>query len=299
MKSFFGLSKSDLVPLVETRARAAEVFRAVYQRGSTCFDEMDTVPLIFRRKMAEALSLDLPAVGQRFDSSDGTQRYLLRLADGELLESVLIPRDDRVTFCISSQIGCAMGWTFCLTGLVGLVRDLSAGEIVSQVLVLQGEALAKNQRFSVVLMGMGEPFQNYDNVLKAIQILHDDHGIKLPMTRITISTAGLIPGIQRLASESLFPNLSISLTGATNATRDSLMPVNRKYPIELVMDAIRALPPARQKRVMFECVMIKDLTDSPGDAERLVELVRGMCVKVNLIPLNTAEEIPIERSEDR
>jgi 23S rRNA (adenine2503-C2)-methyltransferase len=237
-----------------------------------------------------------PVITSRFASADGTQRFLLRLGDGQFAESVLIPRDDRATFCISSQIGCALGCTFCLTGQLGLTRDLSAGEIVSQVEILQREACSP--RFSVVFMGMGEPLQNYDNVLAAIHILHDDRGLKVPMKRITLSTAGLLPGIERLASEPLFPNLSISLTGATNATRDVLMPINRKYPIEALMDAVRKFPIARQKRVMFECVMIKGVTDSLDDAERLSRLVGGMRVKVNLIPLNPAEEIPFERSSD-
>lgn len=237
----------------------------------------------------------MPAIVERFISTDGTQRYLLRLGDGEIVESVLIPRDDRATFCISSQVGCSLGCTFCLTGQLGLIRNLSAEEIVSQVLLLLKET---SRRFSVVLMGMGEPLQNYDNVLRAIQILHDDRGLKVPMRRITVSTAGLIPGIERLAREPLFPNLSISLTGVTNQTRDILMPINRKYPIEGVMESVRRLPHARQKRVMFECVMIKGVTDSPEDAEQLSHLVRGMKVKVNLIPLNPAEEIPYERSGD-
>jgi 23S rRNA (adenine2503-C2)-methyltransferase len=237
----------------------------------------------------------LPVIANRFISSDGTQRYVLRLNDGQLIESVLIPRDDRVTFCISSQAGCALGCTFCLTGQLGLARDLSDDEIVSQVKVLLKET---TQRFSVVLMGMGEPLQNYDNVLRAIHIFHDDRGLKIPMTRITVSTAGLIPGIERLSREPLFPNLSISLTGVTNRTRDVLMPINRRYPIEAVMETIHKLPPARQKRVMFECVMIKNLTDSAEDAETLSKLVRGMRVKVNLIPLNPAPEIPFERSDE-
>jgi 23S rRNA (adenine2503-C2)-methyltransferase len=237
----------------------------------------------------------LPVISNRFKSSDGTERYLLRLGDGELVESVLIPRDDRVTFCISSQVGCALACTFCLTGQLGLTRDLSADEMVSQVELLLTQT---TQRFSVVFMGMGEPLQNYDNVLASIRVLHDDRGLKVPMTRITVSTAGLIPGIERLAQEPLFPNLSVSLTGVTNKTRDELMPINRKYPVEAVMDVIRKLPVARQKRVMFECVMIKGMTDSAEDAERLSRLVRGMRVKVNLIPLNPAEEIPFERSSD-
>ena len=234
-------------------------------------------------------------VHNSFVSIDGSVRYLLRLEDGEFAEAVRIPRDDRVTFCISSQVGCALGCTFCLTAQLGLVRDLSADEIVEQLTVLRGFR-SRAERFSVVLMGMGEPLANYDNVLEAIRFFHDDHGLKMPMSRITVSTAGLVPAVRRLGKEVLFPNLSISLTGVRNRVRDELMPVNRKYSIEQIMEAVRELPAQRQKRVMFECVMIKGLTDSVEDAEELSRLVRGMNVKVNLIPLNPAEEIPFERS---
>jgi 23S rRNA (adenine2503-C2)-methyltransferase len=234
---------------------------------------------------------------KRFISDDGSRRFLLRLADGELVESVLIRRDDRLTFCISSQVGCALGCTFCLTGQLGWIRDLSVQEILSQVELLQNERQSgEPERFSVVFMGMGEPLQNYDNVLDAIRTLHDDHGYKMPMKRITVSTAGLIPGMQRLAREPVFPNLCVSLTGATNETRNALMPINRKYPIEAVMDVVRSLPETRQKRVMFECVMIKGLTDSPEQALQLSHLLRDMRAKVNLIPLNPADEIPYERA---
>ena len=298
MNSFFGLSREDLLPLIERPVRAARVFRAVYREGVTQFREIDSIPAFCQSKLEAYLATGLPAIHKRFDSNDGTRRYLLKLHDGELVESVLIPADDRITFCISSQIGCALGCTFCLTAQLGLIRDLSAGEIVSQVLVLRNDASIKasHTRFNIVLMGMGEPLHNYDNVLRAIQILSDAHGLGLPLTRITLSTSGIIPGIQRLAAEALFPNLSISLTGVTSATRDMLMPINRKYPIEQIMDEIRKLPPARQKRVMFECVMIKGLTDSADEARQLSQYVRGMPVKVNLIPLNTAPEISYERS---
>lgn len=226
-----------------------------------------------------------------FSSTDGTQRFLLRLADGELVESVLIPRPDRVTLCISSQVGCALGCTFCLTGQLGLTRDLTSDEIISQVLLMRERT---DQRFSIVFMGMGEPLQNYENVMQAVRFMHDDRGLRLPMSRITVSTAGLIPGIERLAAEPIFPNLCISLTGVTDQTRNTLMPINRKYPIGSIMDTIRRLPLSRQKRVMFECVMIKGLTDSLEDAAILAQLVHGTRVKVNLIPLNPAEEIPFE-----
>jgi 23S rRNA (adenine2503-C2)-methyltransferase len=234
-------------------------------------------------------------VEKSFVSHDGTQRFLMRLSDGELIESVLIPRHDRSTLCISSQVGCGLGCAFCLTGQLGFTRDLTFHEMTSQVFLMLNDTPS---RFSIVLMGMGEPLQNYENVMRAIHFFHDDHGLRLPMSRITVSTAGLVPAIERLAREPLFPNLSISLTGVTNRTRDALMPINRKYPIEAVMDTVRNLPPSRQKRVMFECVMIKGLTDSIEDAETLSQLVRGMRVKVNLIPLNVADEIPFDRSDD-
>jgi 23S rRNA (adenine2503-C2)-methyltransferase len=153
-------------------------------------------------------------------------------------------------------------------------------------------------RFSIVLMGMGEPLQNYENVVKAISILHDDHGMGVAPARITLSTAGLVAGIERLGREPVFPNLSISLTGLTNTARDALMPINRKYPIETVMDAVRKLPAARQSRVMFECVMIKGVTDSTDDAHELSRLLHGLRAKVNLIPLNPAPEIPFARAEE-
>lgn len=233
-------------------------------------------------------------VHNQFSSADGTVRYLLRLSDEEFAEAVRIPSQDRVTICISSQVGCALGCAFCLTAQLGLTRDLSSDEIVGQVNVL-----AKNgERSSIVFMGMGEPLANYDNVLDAIRYFHDDHGLKMPMSRITISTAGLVPAIQRLADEPVFPNLSISLTGVRNEIRDRLMPINRKYPIEAIMETVHQLPPRRQKRVMFECVMMKGVTDSVEDAEELSRLLQDLNAKVNLIPLNSAEEIPFERPDD-
>lgn len=295
MKSFFDQSRQDLLEWVGRQARAARVFRAVYWRRVRQFDEIGSLPPASRDALAGSLSLDLPAISRHFDSEDGTRRYLIRLHDGQTVESVLIPSSDRVTFCVSSQIGCALGCTFCLTGQLGLIRDLSAGEIVSQVMVLLRES--PGPRFSIVLMGMGEPLQNYDNVIKALSTLQDDNGLAVAPARITLSTAGLVPGIERLSHEPFFPNLSISLTGVTNASRDALMPINRKYPIEAIMDEVRKLPVSRQGRVMFECVMIKGVTDSPDDAHELSRLLQGMRAKVNLIPLNPAPEIPFGRAD--
>jgi len=296
VESFFNHSRLDLLAWVDRPARAARAFRAVYREGVASLDQIASIPPASRRALVESFHLDLPPIAERFDSEDGTRRFLLRLNDGKAVEAVLIPTEDRDTFCISSQIGCALGCTFCLTGQLGLIRDLSAGEIVSQVLVLWREA--GRRRFSIVLMGMGEPLQNYDSVVKAMNILHDDHGLSVAPARITLSTAGLLPGLERIAQEELFPNVSISLTGVTDIVRDSLMPINRKYPIDMIMDWVRNLPASRQDRVMFECVMIKDVTDSLEDARVLANLLHGLRAKVNLIPLNATKEIPFRRAED-
>ena len=296
MKSFFDQSRRDLLDYVHRPIRAERVFQSIYSDRVSRLDDISMLPTTSREALKHSLSLERPSVTHRFESVDGTRRFLVRLHDGETVESVLIPRADRVTFCVSSQVGCALGCTFCLTGQLGLKRDLSAGEIVSQVLILRDENV--HQRFSIVFMGMGEPLQNYDNVLKALSILQDDHGLAVPMSRITVSTAGLMPAMERLENEALFPNLSISLTGVTHDVRNALMPINRKYPIETLFDWVRRLPSARQARVMFECVLIKDLTDTVDQAQELARLLRGMRAKVNLIPLNPAPEIPFETSGD-
>jgi 23S rRNA (adenine2503-C2)-methyltransferase len=297
MKSFYDYVRDELVGLVERPVRAARVYKSVYRERAEDFEKVGMLPAAHKNLLAASMSLRLPACVRRFDSRDGTRRYLVRLEDGETVESVLIPNQDRVTFCISSQVGCALACTFCLTGQLGLIRDLSPGEIVSQVVLLERDWFPQGgpHHFSVVLMGMGEPLHNYDNVVKSIRILHDDHGMGVPLSRITLSTAGLLPGLERLSTECLFPNLSISMTGATNEARDVLMPINRKYPIEALIGAVRRMPVPRQKRVMFEYVMIKDVTDSIDDAERLSGLLRGLCVKVNLIPLNASKDIGFER----
>lgn len=290
-QSFFDYTRGELAVLLGSVPRATRLFQAVYRLGEKADEGSD-------RSSPFPLDRNLPSVVESFHSNDGTQRYLIRLLDGEAVESVLIPEEQRFTFCVSSQVGCALACKFCLTGQLGLTRNLSAGEIVSQVVLLRQKiASASSKRFSVVLMGMGEPLQNYENVLKAIEILSDDHGLALPLRRITLSTAGLLPGLERLASERLFPNLSISLTGATDQVRDELMPINRRYPIDAVIEAVRRFPESRRKRVMFEYVMIKGVTDAPSDADQLSALFRGLRSKVNLIPLNESPEIPFQRSE--
>jgi len=262
---------------------------------------MTNLPKRERAELALRWEVRLPEIHRRFDSVDGTRRYLIRLADGEVAETVFLPEEHRNTICVSSQIGCALACTFCLTGQLGLTRHLTAGEIVSQVVRVQRDNLKGDSKdsFNIVLMGMGEPLHNYDNVMKAIRILHDKNGLNISMSRITLSTAGLLPGIERMATEPDIPNLAISLTGATDTKRDQLMPINRKYPIGELIQAVRRFPLKHRQRVTFEYVLLKGVTDSSEDARSLVRLLRGMPAKVNLIPFNEAEELSYKRPSDR
>ena len=298
MKFFFDYERPELAEIFDPAFRATQICKTVYQRRFEDFERMTDLPKPLRADLAEQWEIRLPAVHRRFDSSDGTRRYLVRLKDGEFAETVFIPEENRNTICISSQIGCALDCKFCLTGQLGLTRHLSAGEIVAQVLVAQRDHSSSDASFNIVLMGMGEPLHNYDNVMKAIRILHDENGLNMSMSRITLSTAGLLPGIERLAREPMIPNLAISLTGATNEKRNALMPINRKYPIEQLLDAVHRFPLKHRQRVTFEYVLLEGVTDAPEDAFALVKLLQGIRAKVNLIPLNEAEELSYRRPSD-
>ncbi len=300
MKLFFDYERPELAEMFDPSFRGTQLYKAVYQRWFDHFDAMTDLPKAFRAALADDWQVQPLPVHRRFDSRDGTRRYLIRLSDGEMAETVFIPEEHRNTICISSQIGCALACTFCLTGQLGLTRHLSAGEIVSQAITAQRDNLSLDSRdsFNIVLMGMGEPLHNYDNTMKAIRILHDEHGLNMSMSRITLSTAGLLPAIERLAEEPMIPNLAISLTGATNEERNQLMPVNRRYPIEQLLDAVRRFPLKHRQRVTFEYVLLGGVTDAPEDAIHLVKLLRGIRAKVNLIPLNEAEELDYRRPSD-
>ncbi|HTG72640.1 MAG TPA: 23S rRNA (adenine(2503)-C(2))-methyltransferase RlmN [Terriglobia bacterium] len=303
MKPLFDLERHELAAQLVPPYRATQIFKSVYQRWTGTFEEMTDLPKQARSELAAAWNLQAPRIHRRFDSTDGTRRYLVPLDDAELAETVFIPEVHRSTICISSQVGCALACTFCLTGKLGLKRHLTAGEIVGQVIAAQRDNFslsdtdARNS-FNIVLMGMGEPLHNYDNVMKAIRILHDPEGLNMSMGRITLSTAGMLPALERLAAEPAIPNLAISLTGATNEKRDVLMPINRKYPIEQLLDAVRRFPIKHRQRVTFEYVLLKDVTDSPEDARALIRLLKGIPAKVNLIPLNEAEELEYSRPSD-
>jgi 23S rRNA (adenine2503-C2)-methyltransferase len=297
MKFFFDYEQSELAAMFDPSFRATQIYKSVYQHGLDDFESMTDLPKPLRASLAEEWNIKLPAVHRRFDSTDGTRRYLVRLSDGELAEAVYIPEESRDTICISSQIGCALACTFCLTGQLGLTRHLTAGEIVTQALIVQRENIS-SRGFNIVLMGMGEPLHNYDNVMKAIRILHDENGLNMSTSRITLSTAGLLPAIERLAGEPMIPNLAISLTGATNEKRNHLMPINHRYPIEQLIGAVGRFPLKHRQRVTFEYVLLRGVTDAPEDALHLVKLLKDLRAKVNLIPLNEAEELPYRRPSD-
>ena len=300
MKSLFGLERAELAAQLVPSYRASQIFKSVYHRWIQTFEEMTDLPKTVRAELALSWQIEHPHIHRRFDSTDGTRRYLVQLEDNEFAESVFIPEEHRNTICISSQIGCALACAFCMTGKLGLKRHLTAGEIVGQVVAAQRDNLPWEQRdaFNIVLMGMGEPLHNYDNVMKALRILHDPEGMNMSMNRITLSTAGMLPALERLAQEPVIPNLAISLTGATNEKRDVLMPINRRYPIEELLDAVRRFPLKHRQRVTFEYVLLKGVTDSLDDAKALVRLLKGIPAKVNLIPLNEAEELEYERPSD-
>lgn len=280
------------------RFRARQVFAWIYKRGVTDIEAMTDLPRDLRAALMAEFSITTPTVVSRERSTDGTEKFLLRLADGKQIESVFIPDTPAMTFCISTQVGCAMACAFCLTGKMGLVRNLTAGEIAGQVRVLAGALDLRDKAFNIVLMGMGEPLHNYEAVMKAMRILCDEHGFHLPPRRVTLSTVGLLPALEKLGREALMPNLAISLHAPTDAQRGELVPINRKYGVADIIEACKRFPVRKRSRITFEYVMLAGVNDSPDDARRLARLLAGVRAKVNLIPLNAAAGIPFERPSD-
>jgi 23S rRNA (adenine2503-C2)-methyltransferase len=287
-----------LEDLGRPRFHARQVFQWVHKRGITDFAMMSDLSRELRAALSVALAVTTPEVVRRERSDDGTTKFLLRLADGRHIESVFIPDTPSMTFCVSTQVGCAMKCAFCLTGKMGIDRNLTAGEIAGQVRVLARELGMLETRFNVVLMGMGEPLHNYEQTMKALRILADDYGMGVSPRRVTLSTVGVLPALERLATEPLMPNLAISLHSTTEDQRDLLVPINRKYGLKELLDACRRFPLKRRERITFEYVLLKDVNDTPEDARRLVRLLNGIKGKVNLLPLNEAAGIPFERPAD-
>ena len=288
----FGMDREELAgvlaPWSGRAFHAAQLYHWMYGRLRTDPREMTDLPGGLRREITGRFRISRPEVAQVRQSSDGSRKYILRLEDGGEVEAVYILYGRRVTFCLSSQIGCPLACRFCLTGTMGLVRNLSPGEILGQAAVLAADNDVEAGSYRIVFMGMGEPLNNYDAVLRAFRILADPKGFGLAPRRVTLSTVGLVPGIDRLAGESPRPRLAISLGAPDDALRDDLMPVNRKYDLEALMQACRRFPLAPRERITFEYILLEGVNDRLRDAARIARLLRGVRGKVNVIPYNEA-----------
>ena len=269
--------------------RGRQLAQWIFVKGVTDLAAMSDLPKDFRAALAARASVDMPEVERRTPSQDGSQKLVLRYGDGARVQAVLMPDGDRLTLCVSTQVGCGFGCAFCYTGTMGLERNLSAGEIVAQVMAAR-EGLAAGLRIThIVYMGMGEPLANYTATVKSLRLLTDPQAFAFAPRRITVSTVGLVSGIERLAKENLRVNLAVSLHATSNEIRDRIMPVNRGFAIEELLAACRRFPLPFRQRMTFEYVLLEDINDSAEDARRLVKLLKGIRGKINLIPFNDWE----------
>ncbi len=327
-RALFGLSLSELTSLVEESGqpsyRGQQLFEGLYHQRFTSAEQISTLPQEFRQSLTQrGLSLGVPAIEKKFVSSDGTIRYLIGFADGQSVEAVWMPRGDdgeagdgseagnevekpvgrgwdRATICVSSQVGCAVDCQFCLTALLGVKRNLTVGEIVGQVCaVLTDQGVSPPQeRVNIVFMGMGEPFLNYDNFISAVGLLVE--GVGIPASRMTVSTAGIVPRIYDLGAEPVRPKLAISLNAPNDELRSRLMPINRKWNLQKLLAAARDFPLRNRENLTFEYVLIEEVNDSAQSARELGELIRGVRAKVNLIALNPGPGIVFQTpAQDR
>jgi 23S rRNA (adenine2503-C2)-methyltransferase len=324
--SLLGLSLQELTNLAlestQPAYRGRQLFDALYRQRIDRLDEVSTLPLDYRARLAEeGWRVGLPEIARKFVSSDGTIRYLVELWDGETVETVWMPEGDggesgdgseagdeiegstasggwrRATICVSSQVGCAVNCKFCFTALLGVKRNLEAGEIVGQIAaVLRDQGVDPPlQRVNLVFMGMGEPFLNYDNFMKSVRLLVE--GVRIPESRMTVSTAGIVPRIRDFGQEPVRPKLAISLNASNDALRSEVMPLNRKWNLAELMQAAREFPLRTRERMTFEYVLIEGVNDAPEQAREVVELVRGMRARINLIALNPGTELPYRTPE--
>ena len=266
------------------RYRATQLFKWLYQQDATSFDEMTNLSKALRTELAQTARISRMEPEAVEIGTDGTRKYLFRLEDGNAIESVVIPDEDRNTLCISTQAGCAMQCAFCLTGTFSLTRHLTTAEIVNQILAVRRDVEIRN----IVLMGMGEPLHNLENVIPALKIMVDDNGLQLSTRRVTVSTCGLVPELDRLGQE-VTVNLAVSLNATTDELRDVIMPVNRRYPISELLAALKRFPLPGRRKITIEYVLLGGLNDTPEDAKRLVRLLSDIPCKINLIPFNPHE----------
>lgn len=266
------------------RYRAVQIFKWLYQHDVSSFDEMTNVSKALRAELAQTACISRLEPETVEIGSDGTRKYLFVLEDGNAVEAVIIPDEDRNTLCISSQAGCAMQCAFCLTGTYNLTRNLTTAEIVNQILAVRRDVEVRN----IVLMGMGEPLHNLDNVIPALQIMAEDNGLQLSSRRVTVSTCGLVPELERLGRE-VTVNLAVSLNATTDELRDRIMPVNKAYPIAVLLAALKKFPLPGRRKITIEYVLLGGLNDTLDDAKRLVRLLSDIPCKINLIPFNPHE----------
>jgi 23S rRNA (adenine2503-C2)-methyltransferase len=298
-----GKSSDELRAILESLGqpayRGAQIYHALYRERRFDFAAMTNLPLPLRDELSRRAVIGLPEIVRRHTSSDGTVRYVMVVGEGKptTVETVFMPEERRQTICISTQAGCAVDCQFCLTAKLGLVRNLSAGEVIGQVLgVLEDNRTKLQPQTNVVLMGQGEPLLNYEAVMAALGILLDPVGTAISPKHVTLSTSGIVPAIERLAKEKVRPKLAISLNASSNCQRDKIMPINRKYPLEKLLDSCRRYPLRPWERLTFEYVLLGGFNDSPDDARRLVALLAHLRAKVNLIPWNPGP-LPFERPD--
>lgn len=297
MQEILGLEIQEIRDLIGGPAyRAAQIFEWIYSRLEFDFQKMSNLPLELRNELANKFTITLPQILEAQKSSDGTTKYALNVS-GETIEAVHMPDLKRDTLCISSQAGCSFGCKFCVTARMNLRRHLTAGEIVGEVL-LAIQRHGRTKPLNVVFMGMGEPMHNYDNVMKAFRILTHPRGLKISHRRITVSTVGYIPSLLRLHNEPVIPNLAVSLNAPNDKLRSELMPINRLYPIKVLMQTLSELPLRHRQRITFEYVLLRGVNDSAEHAHQLLEVTQPIRCKINLIPLNPDPHLPYERPDD-
>lgn len=279
--------KQEMISIGEKEYRAEQIFKWIYVENVTDFNEMTNLSLELREKLKENYTLDIYKIIRKQESSDGTKKYLFDILDGNAIETVLMQYKHGYSICVSSQVGCKMGCKFCASTGIAFIRNLTAGEIAEQILAVQRDTGIKIS--NIVFMGIGEPFDNYDNVLNAVRIINNQKGLNIGARHISISTSGIVPKIYDFANEDMQCTLSISLHATTDELRNAMMPVNNAYNIEELMKACKYYIEKTNKRISFEYALAKDNNESLEDAKRLVKLLKGMICHVNLIPINKIE----------
>lgn len=292
--------ESEMLSRGQKKYRATQLFSWIYEKKAKSFDEMSDVSKAFREELNRDFSLELPKIHKKQVASDGTIKLLVELKDGNRIETALMPYRYGNAICVSSQVGCNMACAFCASGLLKKKRNLEVGELIGQIILMNELLSEKNERVThIVVMGTGEPFDNYDNVLDFIRIANDPKGFAIGARHITVSTCGLIYGIEKYGHEGLQTNLAISLHAPNDEIRNKIMPISKAYPIEKLMDAVRKYEHNAGRRVTFEYIMLKDVNDSLECARELVKLIKGTLAYVNLIPYNPVDEHSFKRSDDK